>query len=159
MISSLRISLLGDVSFQLNDKPLARLTAVKAQALLSYLAVTARPHTRAALDVLETAAHTSLRVTLVQLRQAVGDYLDATRQTVALATEHPIWLDITEFVQACSRLQSAAASIEESTFLRNGWWQNEPTMGGWRWMRWRGWGHLPCNGVRSPQASRMCSAP
>lgn len=119
---SLRISLLGRPSFQLNDKPLLGLTAVKAQALLVYLAVTSRPHTRAALagllwpDVLETAAYNSLRGTLAHLRQAVGDYIDATRQTIALATEHPIWLDVTQFVRACSQLQSANANMEEREY-------------------------------------------
>jgi predicted ATPase/DNA-binding SARP family transcriptional activator len=122
MLSPLHISLLGSVSFQRNDKPLADLTAIKAQALLIYLAVTGRPHTRAALagllwpDVLETAAHNSLRVTLTQLRQAVGDYIDATRQSIALVREPAIWLDVTEFLEACSRLQSAEAAIEESEY-------------------------------------------
>src|SRR5688572_5498085 len=120
MMPSLRISLLGNVSFQLNDKPLAGLTAIKAQALLIYLAVTGRPHTRTALagllwsDVLETAAQNSLRVTLAQLRQPLGDFIDATRQTIALARDPSIWLDVTEFVQACGRLQGADASLAES---------------------------------------------
>ena len=52
--------------FERDDKPLTGLTAVKAQALLIYLAVTGRPHTRSALagllwsDAGETAAHNSL---------------------------------------------------------------------------------------------------
>jgi predicted ATPase len=122
MIHPLRISLLGTVSFQLNDQPLLNLTSVKAQALLIYLAVTGRPHTRAALagllwsDVTEAAAHNSLRVALATLRHAIGDSITATRQSVSLATEQPIWLDVTQFVQACSRLQTADASIEESEY-------------------------------------------
>jgi predicted ATPase len=122
MLQPLRISTLGDIRFELNDEPVAGLTAVKAQALLIYLAVTGKTHTRVALaglfwsDVLETAAHNSLRVALTQLRQAVGDYIDATRQTIGLAAAPPLWLDVRQFVQACGRLHNADVDMPESEY-------------------------------------------
>jgi len=52
MTGKLQITLLGGIHASLRGKPVAGFVSVKVQALLAYLAVTARPHTREALAAL-----------------------------------------------------------------------------------------------------------
>ncbi len=72
-------------------------------ALLYYLAVTGRPHTRAELaglfwaDMPETGAAMNLRRALHNLNQLVGDHLSVTRSTVAFNFEAAHWLDVADF--------------------------------------------------------------
>ena len=74
MSASLRISLLGRLEIESDGRTLADLQAVKARALLAYLAATGRTHSRQALaallwsDVLDSSARHSLRSALVQVR-------------------------------------------------------------------------------------------
>ena len=115
MAGDLRISLLGRVAFEQNGTHLAELTSTKGRALLVYLAVSRQPHSRQKLagllwpDVLEDSARSSLRVTLMQLRKALGDQVTSTRQAIGLDPERPLWLDAHKFERACQRLQSRRA--------------------------------------------------
>jgi predicted ATPase/DNA-binding SARP family transcriptional activator len=110
MPDQLRLSLLGKPYFERNGQPLPGLTSVKGQALLAYLAVTRQPCSRVALagllwsDMPEEAARANLRVTLSQLRKAVGDVVIATRHTVELNRQSNSWLDV-------EVLEKAAASV------------------------------------------------
>lgn len=76
----------------------------KAQALLYYLAVTGRPHTRPTLaglfwgDQPETAARTSLSKCLSNLRDLLGDAVLVDRQTIAFNRNQPYDLDTEHFL-------------------------------------------------------------
>ena len=76
----------------------------KAMALLAYLAVTGRAHTRDALATLlwpesdTSTARGALRRRLSQLNQLLGGVgLDADRETVRLKPDLDLWLDVSEF--------------------------------------------------------------
>jgi DNA-binding SARP family transcriptional activator/predicted ATPase len=77
------------------------LISAKGQALLIYLAVTGRPHTRTALagllwgDLPEVSARANLRLTLSKLRKVLDvDSLRVTRLEIGLEN---YWLDLAEF--------------------------------------------------------------
>jgi DNA-binding SARP family transcriptional activator/predicted ATPase len=101
--ASLEIYLLGTPKISLNGAPVAGLTSVKAQALLFYLAVTGRSHTRSALaallwgDVPDAASRASLRKALQQLRRSVTAYLAVEHDTIALRTGTDTWVDVVAF--------------------------------------------------------------
>jgi predicted ATPase/DNA-binding SARP family transcriptional activator len=75
----------------------------KAQALLCYLAVTGRAHSRSALagllwrDLSEANARANLRKILSNLRRLVGPHLAITRYEVGINHETEFWLDVAEF--------------------------------------------------------------
>ena len=120
----LHLALLGKPQFKRNNQPL-ELTSVKGQALLAYLAVTRQPHSRSALagllwsDMPEADARTNLRVTLSQLRKAVGDAVIATRRTVELNVDADIWLDVAVLEEAVSSGNNlaTAAGLYRGEFL------------------------------------------
>jgi predicted ATPase/DNA-binding SARP family transcriptional activator/uncharacterized protein HemY len=105
--SALQISVLGNLSVCRDGKPLQGFVSTKVQALLCYLAVTARPHSRDALvgllwgEMEEAAAKTNLRQALTNLRHLVGAHLVIDRETVAFDRAAPYALDVEEFEQAC----------------------------------------------------------
>lgn len=101
----MRISLhfFGSPRIHFDGKPIKPDTR-KATALLAYLAVTGRSHTRESLATLlypdydETHARGALRRTLSTLHNVIkGDYLHATRDTVELQFLADIWVDVQEF--------------------------------------------------------------
>ena len=102
MVETLRISVLGSPILQFGERPLtADLISLKGQALLVYLAVTQRAHTRTSLsgllwgDLPEESARANLRLTLSKLRKILPEtVLHTTRLDVALAN---FWLDAAEF--------------------------------------------------------------
>ncbi len=112
MAGDLRISLLGQPSFEWDGRPLTSLTVVKGRALLIYLAVTKQPHSRQKLagllwpDVLEESARSSLRTTMMRLRDSIGDYLVSGRESIGLDWERPLWLDVDEFERASRQLKT-----------------------------------------------------
>ncbi|MGB9620719.1 MAG: AfsR/SARP family transcriptional regulator, partial [Armatimonadota bacterium] len=73
MAGILRMTLLGGLSISLDEEPLTRFISSKSPALLSYLAYTGHPHTRATLtgllwgDSPEAQAKASLRQVLSDL--------------------------------------------------------------------------------------------
>ncbi|MEZ4868131.1 MAG: BTAD domain-containing putative transcriptional regulator [Caldilineaceae bacterium] len=84
----------------LGDNSLANLGSRKAQALLAYLAVAAKPVARDTLVALlwtempEQAAKNNLRTTLTSLKQQLGSYLVITTSAVAFNRQLPYQLDV-----------------------------------------------------------------
>jgi predicted ATPase/DNA-binding SARP family transcriptional activator len=109
MSEELRLRVLGGLSVTRGATPVAGFVSHKAQALLCYLALTGRPHSREALAALlwgetpEAAARTSLRQALSNLHQVVGPHLQATRQAVAFERRQPCWLDAEAFLALVTR--------------------------------------------------------
>jgi DNA-binding SARP family transcriptional activator len=89
----------------IDDEPLIGLDSGKAQALLCYLAVNGRSHSRHALanllwgELPESDARRNLRGVLLKLRQQLEPYLQISHQAVALNPEAPVWLDTAVFNQ------------------------------------------------------------
>ncbi len=110
-MAELRLSVLGGLAIEHDGKSVTGLTAQKVQALLVYLAVTARPQSRQALagllwtDVLESSARASLRTALSLVHKTVGDQVRADRHMIAFDRERPHWVDAHIFEGACRRLQ------------------------------------------------------
>jgi len=99
----LRLRFLGGATIIHGDTAVEGFISAKAQALLCYLAVTGRPHSRQALagllwgEMPEDAARTNLRQVLANLRRLVGPHLRITRHTAAFNREAPYWLDVEAF--------------------------------------------------------------
>src|SRR5687767_13764671 len=102
----LRLEVLGGLRLTRDGAPLPGLAYAKGRALLTYLAVTGRPHSREALAALlwgelpDEAARLNLRVVLADLRRAAGGHLVVTRATVAFDRAAPYWLDAEAFEAA-----------------------------------------------------------
>lgn len=115
----LRITLLGSLQIVREGRPVTGFVSSKAQALLCYLALTARPHARATLagllwgELPEADARMNLRHVLTNLRQVVGAHLRITRETVEFDRSAPYWLDV-EHVQPY--LHSCALPTSQSGF-------------------------------------------
>ncbi len=150
MNARLRLYLLGPPQIVIDDRVVAGLTSVKAEALFFYLAVTGRPHSRATLaallwgDASDEAARASLRKALQPLRHHLGAFLHIDREVVGLAPGADYWVDATAFTAA---MHDAEATVDEHTYqaidlyrgdflegfyVRNApdfeaWWQAEQT--------------------------------
>jgi predicted ATPase/DNA-binding SARP family transcriptional activator len=102
MSEKLELTLLGHIEIRRDGIPVTDITG-KTLALLSYLAVTGRPHTRSALAGLlwdgmpEAKARGNLSKALSILRSSFGEHLSITRQTVAFECEADYWLDVEAF--------------------------------------------------------------
>ncbi len=98
MGEQLQLTLLGNVEIRREGIPVTGFSSGKALALLCYLAVTGRPHSRPALagllwgDLPEANARNNLRKALTHLRGLVGPHLSFTRQTVAFNRDIAYWL-------------------------------------------------------------------
>jgi DNA-binding SARP family transcriptional activator/tetratricopeptide (TPR) repeat protein/predicted ATPase len=103
MTASLQLVLLGTPQIFLDGHLLTAAMPAKAQALLFYLAVTGRPHSRAALaallwgDTTDEAARASLRKALQPLRQHLAPILRIERDNVNVAPDAGIWVDSVAF--------------------------------------------------------------
>ncbi len=110
MADQLFVHVLGGLRVAVGERPLVGLVSAKAKALLTYLAVTGTAQSRSALaglfwsDLPEEAARTNLRVVLTKLRRALPAHLDISRQSITLAAEPPVWVDVHEV----ARLAGAA---------------------------------------------------
>jgi DNA-binding SARP family transcriptional activator len=99
LCTELRLELLGPARITRGSAALC-FSRRKALALLAYLVLTGRPHSREALasllagDSSDEHAHKQFRTTLSDLRERVGPYLLITRQTVAFDRARPYWLDV-----------------------------------------------------------------
>jgi DNA-binding SARP family transcriptional activator len=99
----LHLVLLGNVEMRRDGVPVTGFRSAKAQALLCYLAVTGRPHTRPALagllwsDMPEDRARMNLRQALTNLRRLLRPYLDITRHEVGFNPNGAYWLDVERF--------------------------------------------------------------
>ncbi|MBN2007114.1 MAG: NACHT domain-containing protein [Anaerolineae bacterium] len=109
-MSRLDLYYLGSPHVELNNRTV-ELRLAKSGALLAYLAVTGKPHSRGALATLlwpeSDSDHglTSLRSILLEINQTLGrDWLIADRKTVYLNPEADFWLDVHNFntrIAAC----------------------------------------------------------
>ncbi|MFQ5616297.1 MAG: BTAD domain-containing putative transcriptional regulator, partial [Anaerolineales bacterium] len=112
MTTTLQLALLGKPEISLAGVPLARLKYQKSLALLVYLAVTGRPHSREALAGLlwgestEANARASLRKSLAELRARVGDHLIIERRQVAFNREAAYSLDVEDFEAPIERFRT-----------------------------------------------------
>ena len=99
MTKRLRLKLLGDLKVTLNGSVVDDFTSKKSLALLSYLAVTRRTHTREALSGLlwgesrTSQARASLRTVLWDLRQRLSSFITADRQTISFNSDPSCWID------------------------------------------------------------------
>ncbi|MEO1162673.1 MAG: BTAD domain-containing putative transcriptional regulator [Chloroflexota bacterium] len=121
----LEISTFGGLQIFL-DGQLAKFPTRKTQALLIYLLVSSQPQPREYLadffwdDRSQKQAMSNLRTTLTRLRSSVGDYLQITRHTVALASEpERVWIDTHEF-NAIMNGTRENAGIDDLLALYNG---------------------------------------
>lgn len=96
----LQISLLGAPKLIVDGEPIMPPLTGKPLAVLIYLIVTRRVHSRDALadlfwsDLSSQAARNNLRYLLPDLRHIVGDYLRITPQSVAFMDRQPCWCDV-----------------------------------------------------------------
>src|SRR5712691_7067370 len=99
-MAMLCLELLGTPHLCLEDKPLTGFITKKAQALLIYLAVTQRAHSRDVLaslfwrDMPEWQAKKNLRNILPNLRSLVGSHVLITRHAVAFNRDSPYRIDV-----------------------------------------------------------------
>ena len=98
---TLIVRLLGPVQISRDNQP-AQLRGYQSQALLAYLLLTGKAHTRQHLvDLLFDRAddpRANLRWILSELRRAIGgDYILADRHEVAFNFEGDYWLDVSAF--------------------------------------------------------------
>ncbi len=104
MPGELALRLLGGLDISQGNVSLAAFAYAKSQALLAYLAVTGRPHTREALASLlwgnasDAMARKNLRDVLYDLRRIVQSHLIITRQSVAFDRAARFRLDVHEFL-------------------------------------------------------------
>jgi predicted ATPase/DNA-binding SARP family transcriptional activator len=98
----LKLYLLGNLQVDYGAERVTDFVSQQAQALLGYLAVTRRAHTRQALagllggDLAEEEAKDGVRVALANLNERLPEHLDVDDLTVALRTA---WLDLDEFTR------------------------------------------------------------
>lgn len=131
----LRLTLLGRPRVTCDDTHITGWTLQKSLALLAYLAVTGRPHSRGALaglfwpDCTEANARSNLRKVLAELRQRVPAHLTITRAEVAFDRASAYWLDVEAFERGIGRAlalraspvtQPGAASLSEAIELYRG---------------------------------------
>ncbi|NTU82337.1 MAG: hypothetical protein HGA45_23675 [Chloroflexales bacterium] len=127
-MAELQLTLLGGLRLAYGDDPLADLSSAKARALLCYLAVTGRPHSRQALagllwgELLEEDARRNLRVVLMRLRERLAPHLSVTRETIAFDRASPYRLDTEQFQRALHAAQGAAdpAPLQRAVELYQG---------------------------------------
>ncbi|MFB9316994.1 ATP-binding protein [Cryptosporangium minutisporangium] len=114
----LRIRVLGGVELSLSGRPLVGLASAKGTALLVYLAVTGRAHSRSALagllwsDLPEQTARANLRLVLTKLRRILPHHVTATRTTVTLAEDRPVWVDAVEVGRAARAGSNGAGGTD-----------------------------------------------
>lgn len=145
MPKPLQLTLFGSPEVRLHGQPVTSFRTSKAQALLYYLAVTGRPHTRATLagllwgDQPEDAARASLSKCLSNLRDLLGDAVLVERQSVAFNRAHPYDLDVERFATSVgSQLRSetlptvrAALDLYRGDFLEGFYVRDAPDFEQW----------------------------
>lgn len=102
-MSSLHLELLGGLRVFLDDKPLTGFYSNKAPALLAYLAVTRKAHSRDHLAALlwdempDADAKTNLRQALANLTKLLEPFLEIQRDAVELKRDARVQVDVWEF--------------------------------------------------------------
>ena len=119
----LQIRLLGGLEVALGNTPLTQFISNKVPALLAYLAVETRPHSRDTLATLfwgempDADAKNNLRQALSNLRKLLEPHLNISRDTVEFNTVIPYLLDVAQF-DRLSRANSPLRTAEQAEQLR-----------------------------------------
>lgn len=117
----LKIRTFGGLSIRVDGRAITGMGSRKAEALLIYLALEPRQHTRNELatflwpESTDQHALTSLRVALSVLRKNLGDYLDVCRDSVGVKPEASVYLDVTDLKE-----KLAGGKIEQALHLYQG---------------------------------------
>jgi predicted ATPase/DNA-binding SARP family transcriptional activator len=128
MAPKLELTLFGNPEFRLDGVPVTGFKSNKAKALLCYLALTGRPHTRAALagllwgDMPEAKARMNLSQALTTLRRFFNEHLLIDRQTAAFKQDGNYWLDVESFESRLtgSSIETAVPSLTEAVQMYRG---------------------------------------
>lgn len=103
MADTLQLLFLGGLQVKRGDAAVTGFVSAKVQALLCYLAMTRREHSRDALaglfwgDLPDADAKTNLRQALANLRKLLEPHLLISRDAVEFNRAAPYWLDVEEF--------------------------------------------------------------
>ena len=128
MNGNLELTLLGSPEVRLDGAPVTGFRVAEAQALLYYLVVTGRPHTRAVLsgllwgDLPDANARVNLSTVLSSLRRVLGEHLTINRQTVAFNQASSYRLDVAGFEATIGAVPPAAsnAALQKAVTLYRG---------------------------------------
>jgi DNA-binding SARP family transcriptional activator len=105
MTARLEIFTFGGLAIKLDGAPITKLASRKAEALLVYVACTGKAQARESVATMlwddrpQDRAMANLRVLLSSLRQTLGPYVAISRQSVAVNSDSPPWVDAVEFEQ------------------------------------------------------------
>ena len=120
-MSRLTLFLLGPPRIECDGVPMKKVDTRKAIALLAYLAVTHKSHSRDSIINLlwpefdESRARTALRHTLYVLNQSLeDDWLEVDRKDVGLNPDADVWLDVDEFHGYLSECESHSHEAGET---------------------------------------------
>ncbi|MCB0179102.1 MAG: tetratricopeptide repeat protein [Anaerolineae bacterium] len=115
----LALFLFGPPRIELDGRPV-KINRHKATALLTYLVVSGKTHSRNTLAALlwpetdQRRARSALRRVLVTLHRAeLGPWLEVERETIGLNQDAPLWSDVTQFRRCLG--QCLAAQHEADT--------------------------------------------
>jgi len=147
--SELQLYVFGGLRARLGTLSLDEVLSQKALALLCYLAVERREHSRSTLATLlwgefaETDAATNLRQALSHLRRALDPYLVVSRHSVRLNPDSPLWLESEVFechLSAAAREPEgkhleAAINLYEGDFLQGFTLRDAPAFDEWTVLR------------------------
>ena len=126
MKGELQLNLFGGLEICLDGTPVTGFRSAKCQALLSFLAVSGRPHSRPALagllwgDMPEPRARMNLSKTLSNLKQLVDDHLIITRPTIAFNRTAPYSLDVEIFTSALENRETPIDKLQAAVELYRG---------------------------------------
>ena len=126
MTKVLKLALLGPLQLTIDDEPLIGLDSGKARALLCYLAVNGRTHSRHTLanllwgELPESDARRNLRGVILKLRQLLEPYLQISHQTVAMNPDAPVWLDAQAFREGLQMGNQPGAGWQTAVQLYRG---------------------------------------
>ena len=118
-MSRLALYLLGPPRFERNDRPV-ELRSRKVVALMAYLTVTGRDHSRDALATLlwpehdQSRARASLRRALSTIKKELGpDWLEVDRESAGLNRDAEVWLDVELFRKRLAACGTHGHRMEE----------------------------------------------
>jgi len=129
MTKVLKLSLMGPLSITIDQKPVRDLTSGKAQALLCYLAVSGRRHSRQALagllwgDLPEPDARRNLRGVVMKLREDLEPYLVVSHQSLSFNRRSDYSLDVEQFFALTGRVadnRATADNLRQAVLLYRG---------------------------------------
>ena len=126
----LRIRLLGELTVELDGRPLPRIASGRARSLLAWLALHPGLHPRSRVasqfwpDILEESARGSLRTTLATLRRELGApaaaCVVATRDRVGIEDGPEVWVDVRAFERLAGDGRAAdALALGRGELLRD----------------------------------------